>query len=307
MNKSVKKTVTIGIYAHNTAPDIIYLLRSILKQKGNNFTIDEIIVISDGSVDLTAKKVSDYAEKYPIIRLITYKEHAGRSVRIQQLFNLVKSDYIFCFNGDVIVTKTNSFEKMISAFDKKSTMLISVNLQPMSVKGLKAGFIKSWYLMVGRTTKLVNKGDNIYNFLGTAFGVSTTFAKDIVFPNAVSSECAYMYLIVKEQKKNFAFISDVIVLFHTPAQFKDYFNNTQRWYAEKKALLMIFGKGIRNEFKIPFNLAVPSFTLSILKNPFNILVIIFFGIFSFAPIKIVSKMDNQTQITASTKRKAHSY
>ena len=70
-----KPTVTIGIPAYNEEANIKNLLDSILSQIQNNFIIDEIIVVSDGSSDKTADIVRSLNNS--LINLIEDKERLG--------------------------------------------------------------------------------------------------------------------------------------------------------------------------------------------------------------------------------------
>lgn len=307
MIESSKKTITIGIYAHNTASDILYLLRSILKQKGLLFSIDEIIVISDGSQDSTALKVAKYSEKYPMIKLMKYDSYQGKIVRLHQIFEIAKSDYVVVFDGNIILTKNDTIENMIKALNEEGTALASVNTKSMIVKGIKANIIKMWQNVQYNAQKIAKNGNNIYNFNGSAFAINSKFAKRIIFPNILKNDIAFLYLLAKVQNLKFTYVSDSVVLIHTPATFQEYFDKKHIIKEERKSLLPIFGKEVRNEFKLPFSNILPSYIFSAVKNPLIIPVMILFFFANFLPYHSRKTSIQNSVGLNSAKRKIHSY
>ena len=308
MQSNGKNSITIGIVAHNNAADIIYTLRSILKQRGSSFTIDEIVVISDGSSDKTTEKVAKYAEKYPIIKLFEGAKHRGKVVRLHQLFSLVKSKYIYIFDGNVILFKNNVLETMSRAFNTQNTALVSPNLEPMHVKGFKPNLIKSWNNLITKPKKYFNSGNTIFNFRGEAFAIKTSTAHNIVFPKIVISESPYLFFTVKAQNLNFKFVSLATILFRTPLTFKEYVEQKQMLISEKNNLISIFGKEVNKEYHLPFTLRLRGLVFSTLKNPLNIGLIPLFAIIDlFAAYSSFRKKDRVWTTFPTRKSKAHSY
>lgn len=306
MLKTERKSITIGIYAHNCASDILYLLRSILKQKGANFSIDEILIISDKSTDSTVSKVSKYVEKNPILKLLHFDVFKGKLIRLNQIFNMAKSDYIVIFDGDIILTKSNILEKMVNAFQNQNSDLVSVNMQPMALKGLKANIIRSWQELQYKTRKSIRNGNNIYNFHGSAFGISTIFAKRIIFPNVLKNDTSFLYLVSRIQKVNFTFIPDATALFHTPANFQEYLHRKTLINEERKSLLPIFGKEVQKEFKVPFYHLLGTNVVAFIKNPFILPVSFIFKLINLIPAKHIEVNDSSFGLNP-TKRKIQSY
>src|SRR5579872_4297332 len=77
--------LSIGISAFNEQGNIIRLLLSLLEQKKNNFALEEIIVVSDGSNDATNKQLKK-------IKSRRIKKYIGR-IRLGQIsrLNQIKS------------------------------------------------------------------------------------------------------------------------------------------------------------------------------------------------------------------------
>lgn len=60
----------------------------------------ELILIDDGSTDKTAEKAKILAEKYPYVRLISYKPNKGKAYAVEQGFNLAKGDIVMIWDAD---------------------------------------------------------------------------------------------------------------------------------------------------------------------------------------------------------------
>ena len=63
MNKEIKKTlptVTVALSAFNEETNIGNFIASVLKQKEENFVLEKILIISDGSTDKTAEIVKSF-------------------------------------------------------------------------------------------------------------------------------------------------------------------------------------------------------------------------------------------------------
>src|SRR3989344_306584 len=88
--KMNKKTVIVGIPAFNEEKNIGVLLESILLQKGNNFTIDKVIVVCDGSRDNTAEIVKLYSKKFNQISLKDDNKRKGKAARLNEFYKSLK-------------------------------------------------------------------------------------------------------------------------------------------------------------------------------------------------------------------------
>src|SRR3989344_3768380 len=98
-----KLTVTIGIPAYNEQENIQAMLKSVLAQKGNNFVIKKIVVVSDGSSDQTVSKVKEIQKESHLISLVEGKTRKGKIIRLNKIYSLNKSDILFTFDADIVL------------------------------------------------------------------------------------------------------------------------------------------------------------------------------------------------------------
>lgn len=97
-----KLGITIGVCAYNEERNIGFLLQSLLNQYLQKVSIDEIIVISDGSTDCTNNIVNEFCQQDGRIKLIELKHREGKAKAINQLLKIAKSKYIVLECADTL-------------------------------------------------------------------------------------------------------------------------------------------------------------------------------------------------------------
>src|SRR5579871_5253679 len=105
-------TISVGIPAYNEEANIAQLLRLLLKQRGNNFILQKIFVISDGSSDTTAKEVAAVGSNKVYFK--DDKKRLGKSARLEEIFRLNRSDVLLLMDADVIFKDDYLFTKMLN-------------------------------------------------------------------------------------------------------------------------------------------------------------------------------------------------
>lgn len=124
---SKHNSLSILIPAYNAESTISRCLDSIINQP---FDAIEVVLIDDGSTDKTYKLISEYAEKYPFIKVFL-QENSGVSATRQSLVEKATGDYImFCdaddyFEPDAIKTV---FEMLDAENEKLDLIIFGYNL-----------------------------------------------------------------------------------------------------------------------------------------------------------------------------------
>lgn len=111
--------VSIIIPVFNVEDYLPKMINSILSQRINEF---EIILIDDGSTDLSSNICDAYSAKYKNIRVI-HQYNEGASNARNKGISLAKGDYIFFLDADDEV-RANYFVKMIHSFIKTKSDMI---------------------------------------------------------------------------------------------------------------------------------------------------------------------------------------
>lgn len=95
---------SVGVIAYNEEKNIGSLLNSLLGAKTDNFILDEIYVISDGSTDRTNKIVKDFAETDKRIRLIVQAKRSGKAHAVNTFLKNAKGNICILSSSDIAIT-----------------------------------------------------------------------------------------------------------------------------------------------------------------------------------------------------------
>ena len=112
----MKKTVSIGIPAYNEEGNIGHLINALLKQKGDNFTLKEIIIISDASNDKTAETVKSISDERIIFS--ENKERIGQALSQNLILEQFTGDILIFLNADVLPVDEYFIQEMTQPFYK---------------------------------------------------------------------------------------------------------------------------------------------------------------------------------------------
>lgn len=246
-----KLSLTIGIPVYNEEANIANLLDSILSQKQENYTLEKIIVVSDGSTDNTEQIVKQHAKKHPIINLIADGKREGKKKRLIQLYRTNTSSIILISDGDILPGDTYVIEKMINYFKEEKVTIVSANIQPVKAENFQEKILytldRLWY----EVRKNFNNGDNIYNIRSCFIAIRQQFAKGIIYKLDLVSEAQYLYFLLMKEKLKFRFAKEAVVLFRLPSSFKESYIQKSRFTGTRKKFANFFGNWIYSEYQIP--------------------------------------------------------
>ncbi len=106
---------SIGVFAYNEEKNIGKLLDALLNQNLKNVEIQEILVVSSACSDNTDNIVRSYANKSPLIRLISEKKRNGKSASINHFISDSITDILVIESADTIPHQ-DTIEKLVSPF-----------------------------------------------------------------------------------------------------------------------------------------------------------------------------------------------
>ncbi len=94
--------VSIGVMAHNEEKNIGRALDSLIRQRGKNVRIMEIVVVSSGSSDRTNSIVEGFCRKDMRVILVKEPERRGKSSAINLFLERGRGDVKVLVSGDVV-------------------------------------------------------------------------------------------------------------------------------------------------------------------------------------------------------------
>jgi len=244
-----KKTVTIGIPAHNEEANIKNLLNAILAQKQENFTLEKIIVICDGCTDATEEKVKEFSKNHSVVEIAADGQRKGKAQRLNELYRANASDIIVTLDADIILAAADTIGELIKKISDEY-VVAGANFQPFKGKTIFEKFINAGDALWYEIRKNIRGGDSVYNSAGCAVALEKYFAKSIFYPKDTISDQVYLYLSVKSKGENFFFSEKAVVLYRNPSSLRDFLSMNSRSQFGRQVAGKYFGDLSSNEYRL---------------------------------------------------------
>lgn len=296
--KSIK-TLTIGIPAYNEETNIKRLLEKLLAQKEEGFTLQKIVVVSDGSTDKTAKEVCSLKDKRVI--LLDDKKRLGKSARMEQLFRLNSSDVLILMDADIAFTDQKLFAHFLKRVDLQKRGLATVNVQSLQPITFFEHVMEAGVLVSKSIAEKWKKGNNYLTFKGCFLALDKKFVKNLSIPASIVNNDAYLYFAAKQEGYTPAYVKDCFVYYKSPSTIADHIKQSSRFQHSLFELQSYFSMNWKKEYTIPTQIMFKSILSTALKRPFYLPL--------YVGINVISKLKKQQKVTTtwsiarSTKRK----
>ncbi len=269
--KNKKLTVTIGIPAYNEEQNIGHLLLSILRQKTKDIILKEILVISDGSTDVTASIVSSFTDKR--IHFIHHSNRKGKTSIDNEIVSLADSDILVMLDGDVLPKGDKFLQAICEPILNDSKIgLVGGEIHPSQPDSFFERVIAYSHIVKRHLFKQLQSGDTIYLCHGRARAFSKDLYKTMEWP-LVCPEDAYSYLYCKNQGFSFAYEKRACVFFRAPTNFVDHAKQSKRFVAGRDMLKKYFPEEmILSSYSIPKSILVNTALQFFLRAPISCLM-----------------------------------
>lgn len=309
MKQKKKYSLTIGIPAHNEEKNIVYMLRSVLKQRSNLYSLDKILVVCDGCTDKTAEKVGKLAKRYKKIIVVNDGKRTGKSTRLNQIYSLNKSDFLITFDADLVLERENEVERMVREIIKDNRInVVAANQIPVPASNLFGEFSNLSFLLFYEAAKHFNQGKNIYLVQGSASLLRRRFARKVTYPSDITCDQGYLYMIAtKYNRYGFQFAYDTKILFRSISTFKDWrILGMRTLYYDKEGLIKHFGKKVMKKYSLPKSLIIKSIFYHLFQDPIATLGAIVMNMYIRRfPYKRTFSQNGTWEIISSSKLAIH--
>lgn len=219
-------TVSILIPCYNEEKSIEATIKSCLSQ---SVSVNEIVVVDDGSKDNTRKILNKYKKKLTLVYLP--KNTGNKSYVQEEGLKHVTSEVFVSTDADTLLD-FDFVKNILAGFTDRNTVAVAGYVK--SMKGnLFTGAREMEYILGQDLHKNAQSIINSVLVIPGAAGAFRTkfFKKNISFDHdTLTEDLDFTYKIHKKRKKiNFA--KDAIVYTQDPDSLKVYVNQLRRWYA----------------------------------------------------------------------------
>jgi glycosyltransferase involved in cell wall biosynthesis len=263
-----KPTVTVAVCAYNEEGNIGALIRDILKQEANDFIIEKILIVSDGSKDDTVKIASSFNSAK--IEIKNYKKRMGVPVRLTEIYSNLESDFLVQFDADIMLSSSLVLRELVMTLIKnKKTMMCCGQAKPLPPKTLLGKTVNCTFEAYVPIKETWHGGHNIMSVHGCVSAFRKELLSKIHIPRDVSGTDLFTYLRCRALGYKYQYVRSAVVYFCLPQTLPDQINQNTRQHEARKNIKKYFPqKLIEQEFSIPFSLYAKSMMTQLLKHPF---------------------------------------
>jgi len=239
-----KPTVTIFIPAYNEERNIANIINDIMLQNKKCFTLDQILVISDGSTDNTNSIVRSISNRK--LKYLNNTRRLGKVPRINQAFKITESDVMVQIDADVRMKNTQTINNLVKQFDKVSKIgIVCGDHRPLKPVTFIERISYFGTMVWARTLNKLGDRAIAYRCVGHIRAFSRSFYKSIKMPSKVgSTEDTYSFYFAISNNFAVTFAPLSIVEHRLPSTAGDYLKQMVRFLNERKTLVDSFGENI---------------------------------------------------------------
>ncbi len=225
-------TVSVLIPAWNEEVGIIKTLASVLNTQYNNL---EVIVINDGSTDLTHKLVTDFVRDYETHNhsntTIKYIHlcNGGKANALNQGLQLASGEFIVTLDADSMMDK-NAITHIIKRFTDKNVAAVAGNV----IVGNRKKPIEVMQQLEYLYGFFYKRADSIFNAVYTIGGAAAAYRKHVLmelggFDHDIITEDIEMSMRILAHGYKTRYAADAIVYTEAPSDWKGLCDQRLRW------------------------------------------------------------------------------
>src|SRR4030042_4273982 len=283
MIKNSKKTikVSVGISALNEEKTIGSILDSILSQTQNGWTLTDILVYSDGSIDKTLLEVRKKSSS--LIKVRDFRERKGKPFRCSQMLKVFKGDILVIFDADIKISDSDVITNLIEEFrNGKDIMLVGGDSRVFPPRNFFEKAIYTSYYVYYKSREKLRDGDNAFACTGACIALRREFAKQVTIPKWVICEDSYFYFSCLKAGYKFKYAPYARVYYKMAANLKDYIKQMFRSSPEAVNLIYKkhFGDLIREEYYRPTTFYLKAILETFCKNPLGTMYMVSLKLFA---------------------------
>lgn len=245
---SKKTTVTILVPAYNEEKNIRQLLSALLVQKTEDFVVENIIVVSDGSTDNTVRYVHDIKDDR--ISVIDSSKRLGKVKRLNESYRKNKSDILAQFDADVLPKDENTLANLIEPFQSdKALSIVYGNPVPVMPSTYVGRLVRFGYYVWEEAKQMIPNPER-YNSSGTIMAFSKRFLQTYKIPDEeYITEDTYSFYYAKSKGLKTYFQRDAIVYIKLAQTYNEYVNQMNRYMTTNFDMPAIFGRELTDKYE----------------------------------------------------------
>lgn len=260
-------TVTLAVCAYNEEKNIVPFLESVLKQKEDGFSFQNIWIHSDGSKDKTV----DLARKYKSKKIIIWdhKERKGKSTWLNKIYSDLKSDILVQTDADVVFAHPLVIKNLIAPIVKdKKVGMCGGNPQPKAGMTYTEKAINRTFEVYSKFRLEVRGGSNVFSADGRLLAYRKELVKKITVPANMIANDVYTYYCCLSLGYLYIYAKSAVVLFRSPQNVSEHIHQNTRFLSVQYRMKRYFDESlVTSESYIPRGILIKHLVLQFFKSP----------------------------------------
>ena len=295
-------TVTVAMSALNEARNIEAWLGSVLAQREDGFTLEKILVVSDGSTDATA----DIARSAGSIKVEVreYRERIGKSSRLNEMYAALTSDILVQSDADVVFAHPRVIRDVIQPLlTELSVAMCGGNPLPVTAQTFTEKAVNCTCAVYAPLRWQVRGGDNVFSVDGRLLAYRRFLVSSIHVPHDMIANDAYTYFCCITRGYQYRFVRSAVVYFRSPQTVAEQVKQNTRFAAAPLRMGRYFPADVvRREYHIPPAVLFRNMARQFLRHPILCLSIFVVNSYCKLRAKVVErKLTARWQMVPTTK------
>ena len=259
-------TVTIAICALNEEANVGKLLESIMIQKEVGYKLERIWLISDGSTDRTVAIAKSFGKR---VEVTDYKERAGKSSRLNEIYTGVTSDIVVQPDADVILGHEYVLRDVIKPFIGHPEIgMTGGNAIPLPAETFLEKAVNYTLEVYIPFRKTLNGGNNILSATGRLLALRREVFRNIKVPKDTIANDGFVYFCTITQGYSYRYAPTADVYFRSPQTLKDHISQSTRFLATHNWMKQFFPPElVEREYHVPARPLYLSMLKQFVKHP----------------------------------------
>lgn len=223
-------TVTFAVCALNEEPNIGKLLETVNSQEQIGFTLEKILVLSDGSTDKTVIEAQKRADRHYTIK--DYKDRIGKSSRLNEIFHNLTSDYLILADADVFLAHNQVFSELIKTISSDDRIgLVGGDPKPLPATTFTEKAVNLTLEAYIPLRDSYKGGHNVLSATGRLMALKRDLARAITVPKDTISNDGFTYFSCISKGYLYRHAPKATAYFRSPQNLKDHISQNTRFSA----------------------------------------------------------------------------
>jgi len=247
-------TVEVAVSAYNEEQNIAKFLESLLSQREDGFTLNKILVISDGSTDQTAQIARSIDS--PKIEVKEYTKRKGQPLRLNKIYASLEANILVKMDADVVLAHAHVIRDLIRPLiNELNVAMCGGNPQPLKARTFTERAVNCTYEAYAPFRESVRGGNNVFSAEGRILAFRRELANTIHVPENMIANDMYAYLYCITRGYRYRHVPSAVVYFRSPQSLRDQIRQNTRFVSGPSRMERYFPPAlVRYERSVPTNM-----------------------------------------------------